>query len=103
MIGEMMATIMDGMQIDYEPASNMVNDLTVYVVNSQINVIFLLISLTIFFVVLNYEIAIEVHPRDPVTGTQHPWEVELSETNPQYSWYWTRLVQFLTVQDGYNI
>lgn len=102
----MTATIMDGMSIDYEPVSNMVdetNDLTVYVVNSQINDIFLLIALTIFVVVLNCERVGEVHAGDPSTGTQQPWEVELSEMIPQYSWYRTRLVQFSSALDGCNI
>jgi len=59
-----MTTIMDGMQIYYEPTSNMANvtnDLTVYIVNSQNNVIFLLIALTFFVAILNCESAREVH------------------------------------------
>lgn len=64
---------MDGMQIDYEPASNIVdetNDLTIYVVNSQNNVIFRLISLMLFADFLNCEGAKEVHVSEPVIGKQ---------------------------------
>lgn len=97
---------MDGMQFDYEPASNMVdetNDLTVYVVNSQNNVIFLLITLTFFVVVLNCKSAGEVHTSEPVIGKQQPWEVELSEINPQCSWYRTRLMRFSSASTSFNI
>lgn len=68
-----MTNIMDGMQIDYEPMSNIVNEtneLIVYVVNSQNNVIFLLIALTFFVVVLNYESARELHVSELVIRKQ---------------------------------
>jgi len=97
---------MDRMRIYYELASNIsyeTNDLTVYDINSQNNVISLLISLMFFVVVLNCESAKEVHASEPVIGKQQPWEVELSEMIPQFSCYRTKLVQYSSVLAGCNI
>lgn len=97
---------MDCMWIDYEPASNIANktnDLTVHDVNSQNNIISLLISLMFSVVVLNCESAREVHASELVIGKQQSWEVEPSEMNPQSSWYQTRLMQFSILLAGHNI
>lgn len=90
---------MDNMRIDYDPASNIVdetNDFILYDINSQNNIILLLKDLTFSVVVPNHEREREVHASEPTTEKQQPWEERPFKMNPQCSGYQTRLQQFLS-------